>query len=284
MVTELHFQCNVLWKHPNSQYLCYLHPSEFRAYTIYTFALLTSKEHVWRKASTWAVLSEPSRGLHVYRTVPRQGWDVPPAALVACGMLEPRSSASWACCTHSVLTQENFPAQRQGHRGRKAAGEGWDERSEWCYRCRKESLAIHFCLQLFTKNPYNKRNKPATFKFVREASFVFISSLHSVSKGLFFFFLLITTSVHSKDGKEFSLKEKTVKLFQSQQGWITRKPLDSTVAPTQSFWSLLREPQNQRKRGKKASRKLFFPASPAPNIFCSIFKRCPRFLLYLQTV
>lgn len=51
----------------------------------------------------------------------------------------------------------------------------------------------------------------------------------------FFFFLLITTSVHSKDGKEFSIKEKTVKLFQSQQGWITRKPLDSTVAPTQSF-------------------------------------------------
>lgn len=162
VVSELHFQCNVLWKHPKSQYLCYLHPSELRPYTIYTYALPTSTGHVWRKASTSDVLSEPSRGLHVYCPVPRHGWGVPPAALVGCRMLEPRSTVSSAC-PHSVLTQENFPLRRQGHRGRKAAGEGWDQHSERCYRCRKESLAVCFCLQLLTKKPYDKRNKPATF-------------------------------------------------------------------------------------------------------------------------
>lgn len=57
------------------------------------------------------------------------------------------------------------------------------------YRRKKKSLAVHFCLQLFPRKPYDKRNKPAIFlclKFVTEASFVFISSLRSGSKGLFF--------------------------------------------------------------------------------------------------
>lgn len=62
-----------------------------------------------------------------------------------------------------------------------------------------------------------------------------LSPLFVVVLRVSFFSLLITTSLYSKDRKEFSLKEKTVELFQSKQGWITREPLDLTVAPIQGF-------------------------------------------------
>lgn len=109
-------------------------------------------------------------------------------------MLEPRSVTSRASFPRSVKTQENFPVstgivQQRGCGGRKPADEGREQLSERCYRGRKESLAVQFRLQLFLRKPYDKRNKPAIFlclKFVTEASFVFISSLHSGSKGLFF--------------------------------------------------------------------------------------------------
>lgn len=60
-----------------------------------------------------------------------------------------------------------------------------------------------FHLQLFLKNPQDKRNKPDFYFFFcfltfTEASFVFIS-LHSGSKSPFFFLPLITTPLPSKE-------------------------------------------------------------------------------------
>lgn len=140
-----------------------------------------------------------------------------------------------------------------------------------------------FLLQLFPKTPEIKGTNllfsfaPLTFT---EASFVFISP-HSGSKGTFFFFLsllLITTSLHSK---EFSRKEeKTVELFQSKQGWITREPSDLTAAPTQGFRSAPNRAKTPRKTGGKAFRKVLFPLNPTS----SIFKLCPHssFSIYTQ--
>lgn len=103
----------------------------------------------------------------------------------------------------------------------------------------------------FPRKPHDKRKKPAIFlclRFVIEATGIFISSVRSGSKS--FFPSLITTFL---DGGQERIQLKTTEQFQSKQGWITIWHHSGTHT---GLSSVLREPQNHRQRGKKASRKL----------------------------
>lgn len=193
------------------------------------------------------------------------GWPAP-------NLLPDRGSTEQCCrqgCEPSMApsltkTHENFPVsteivQRRGCTKEEKARVRSESSTRVMLWEQKGEPGHSFRLSIFfPRKPRDKRGKPAIFlclRFVTEATVIFISSVHSGSKSPFFSPSLITTSL---DGGHERIQLKSTELFQSKQGWITIRQHSGTHT---GLSSVLREPQNHRQRGKKASRR---PCSQQP--------------------